>query len=117
LPSKPSAIFPGAGAVSHNIGVVVEGLLNAGPKAFRRTAMLVTDYLSMEDAVALFEKVTGKTAVFLELSDPVAEKLFGVLGVELASQLRFSEVYPKWEDFLEPGVLSTCQFVPLVSLV
>lgn len=61
--------MPIAGDAEHNTGVVVGGILNSGPKALGKVAVLVTDYLSCTDVVKTFEKVTGSRASYVEVSD------------------------------------------------
>ncbi|KAF3399665.1 hypothetical protein DPV78_006170 [Talaromyces pinophilus] len=53
-----------------------------------------------------WEKVTGKSAIYCEISDESFGKLFGPWGTEVAGQLRFSEQFPYWDNLL-PGVTVT----------
>ncbi|KAF6827694.1 hscarg dehydrogenase [Colletotrichum musicola] len=97
-PSKPESILPSSGDVNHNTGVMVEGILEAGAKAYGKVAVLVTDYLSWAELAKLWGKVTGKTAVYAELSDEAFAKVWGVAGEEIGCQFRWSESFPSWED-------------------
>ncbi|KAH6972708.1 hypothetical protein BKA56DRAFT_634776 [Ilyonectria sp. MPI-CAGE-AT-0026] len=105
-PSSPSAYLPLAGDLETNCGIVVEGILNAGSKAYGKIAVCVTDYVAMKDIASEFEKVTGKSAAYLEISDEDMYKIWGAFGAELASQLRWSEEYPDWHSFFPHRVIS-----------
>lgn len=100
-PSKEDAVLPIAGDVEHNVGVVVEGILEDGPRSFGRIAIIITDYLKLSEVVKVWESVTGKRGVYIEVSDKTTEKIWGVGGLEIASQLRWSEEFPDWHK-LEP---------------
>lgn len=56
----------------------------------------MTDYLSFEEVIKEWSAVTGKSGVYSEVSDAVAESLWGVFGSELAAQFRWSERHPDW---------------------
>ena len=79
---------------------MVEGILEAGPKAFGKVATVVTDYITFMDITNMWEKVTGKPAAYVELSDEANSKIWGVMGDELGSQFRWSEQYPRWDKIL-----------------
>ncbi|WKT54460.1 hypothetical protein QSH57_005044 [Fusarium oxysporum f. sp. vasinfectum] len=89
-PNKPCAILPIGGDVQHNVGVVVEGVLEAGPKAYGKIAIIITDYLKISDAVKM-------------------QQIWGVAGKELASQLRWSERYPSWHDLFPEKTITFSQ--------
>ncbi|KAF9875430.1 hscarg dehydrogenase [Colletotrichum karsti] len=99
-PSKPDALLPIAGDLSRNAGVVVEGILEAGEKAFGKVAVVVTDYVKMTDLVKIWGEVTGKNGIFVEVTDDAMQQLWGNLGAEFGSQLRWSEHYPSWHDLV-----------------
>lgn len=105
-PSSPSALFALAGDMETNCGIVVEGILNAGSKAFGKIAICVTDYVPFKDVVTEFTRVTGKSAVYLEISDDDIAKVWGPFGSELASQLRWGEHYSEWASFSPGRVIS-----------
>ncbi|KAJ4227928.1 hypothetical protein FSOLCH5_002139 [Fusarium solani] len=100
-PSKEDAVLPIAGDAQHNVGVVVKGILEDGPRSFGRIAIVITDYLKLSEVVRVWESVTGKRGVYIEVSDKTTEKIWGVGGLEIASQLRWSEEFPNWHK-LEP---------------
>lgn len=105
-PSKPNALLPVAGDVDHNTGVMVEGILNAGPKAYGKIAIEITEYMTFTDMAKLWEKATGKHASFLEVTDEEYRREWGVAGEELAAQLRWSEAYPYWDKIVPGEVIS-----------
>ncbi|KAF3763954.1 NAD(P)-binding protein [Cryphonectria parasitica EP155] len=105
-PSKPSSLLPIVGDIDHNFGIVVEGLLKAGKKAYEKIAVVITEYLPFTDVVRVFEEVTGKRAAYAEISDEAAIKLYGVYGAEYAAQLRWSEKVPNWEQIDPQSVIS-----------
>ncbi|KAI8660967.1 NmrA domain-containing protein [Fusarium keratoplasticum] len=107
-PSKEDAVLPIAGDAQHNVGVVVEGILEDGPRSFGRIAIVITDYLKLSEVVKVWESVTGKRAVYIEVSDKTTEKIWGVGGLEIASQLRWSEEFPNWHK-LEPERVITLE--------
>ncbi|KAF4819927.1 NmrA-like family domain-containing protein 1 [Colletotrichum tropicale] len=96
-PSRADALLPAAGDVNYNTGVMVESILQAGANSHGKVAILVTEYISFMDMIRLWEKVTGKDAVYVELSDEAVAKLWGVAGEEIAAQFRWSELFPNWE--------------------
>lgn len=75
----------------------MERILENGTQAHGKIAVLVTDYLSFTDMAQLWEKITGKKAVYAELSDEAITKVWGTAGQEIAAQFRWSESFPSWE--------------------
>ena len=90
----------------HNVGVVVEGVLSSGARAYGKIAIVVTDYLQMERVVEAWECVTGKHGTYVELSDQTFEDVWGKAGAEIAAQMRWSEQFPTWEEFFPERVIS-----------
>ncbi|KAK3387576.1 hypothetical protein B0H63DRAFT_160484 [Podospora didyma] len=109
IPSKLEALLPTAGDLEHNAGVVVEGIFNTGAAAFSKAAILVPDYVSVKDAVAKVAELSGKRIGLVDTPDDAYATIFGVYGEEIASQLRWSEEYPKWEAFYDPSYLITLE--------
>ncbi|KAM0424471.1 hypothetical protein ACHAPT_010395 [Fusarium lateritium] len=105
-PTKEDAVLPIAGDAQHNVGVVVQGILDAGPKAFGKIAIVITDYLKMSEVVQVWEGVSGRRGVYIEISDKTVEKIWGIAGLEIASQLRWSEEFPDWHQ-VEPEQVIT----------
>jgi hypothetical protein len=91
--------LPISGHTAINTGLAVEAIVSQ-PSLTRRGKYvpLVTEYLSFEEVLKVWEKVTGRAAVYCEASDDVAEALWNVYGAELASQFRFSEQFPDWNS-------------------
>ncbi|KAH6867507.1 hypothetical protein B0T10DRAFT_419748 [Thelonectria olida] len=108
-PNKPDAILPIGGDVQHNVGVVVEGVLEAGLNVHGKIAIIITDYLKISEVVKVWESLTGKKGVYLELPDEQMQQIWGVAGEELASQLRWSERYPSWHDLFPEKVITFSQ--------
>ncbi|CAG9982445.1 unnamed protein product [Clonostachys byssicola] len=98
-PSKPEGVIPIAGNISHNVGVTVDKILQKPAQTHGKIVILVTEYLSHEDALKIWEKVSGKEAVYVELTNKSAEALMGQVAVELSAQFRFSEEYPNQHGF------------------
>ncbi|KAJ3544412.1 hypothetical protein NM208_g3068 [Fusarium decemcellulare] len=106
LPASPSVVLPIAGDLQTNCGIIIDGILTAGPKAFGKIAICITDYRPLRDVVACFEQVSGKPAVFVEVSESSWRKLWGLSGLGFAAQLQFSKSHPNWHDF-EPDRIIT----------
>ncbi|KAJ5653015.1 hypothetical protein N7490_000018 [Penicillium lividum] len=99
-PSRAGGVLPISGHTAVNTGLAVEAIVSQ-PSLTRRGKYvpLVTEYLSFEEVLKVWEKVTGRAAVYCEASDDVTEALWNVYGAELASQFRFSEQFPDWNNF------------------
>ncbi|KFZ16051.1 hypothetical protein V501_02430 [Pseudogymnoascus sp. VKM F-4519 (FW-2642)] len=95
-PSIGSAKLPIAGQTSVNVGIAVEAIVSNPELTKGKYVPLVTDYLSFEEVIKEWSAVTGKNGVYSEVSDVVAESIWGIYGSELASQFRWSESYPNW---------------------
>jgi hypothetical protein len=100
-PSKPDAILASAGDVGNNTGVMVEGILEAGPKTYGKVATVIVEYITFADVIKLWEKVTGKPAAYVEISKEANTKIRGVAGDEFAAQYVWSEEFPYWHTI--PG--------------
>ncbi|KAK5659518.1 hypothetical protein OQA88_720 [Cercophora sp. LCS_1] len=97
-PSKP---------VYANTGIVIEAILKAGPRAFTKTVVLVTDNVSWEDVAVSYERVTGRKAVYIQATDAAYEKLYDDgFGAEFALQMHWSEEYPDWHAVAGENVLT-----------
>lgn len=78
------------------MGIAVEAIVSQPELTKGKYVPLVTDYLSFEEVIRAWSAVTGKSGVYSEVSDDVAEAIWGVFGAELASQFRWSERFPDW---------------------
>ncbi|KAF5002464.1 hypothetical protein FDECE_10623 [Fusarium decemcellulare] len=94
MPSKPSGKLPIAGDESRNVGIVVERILERPTETMGKIVVLVVEYLDHTEVLKVWEKVTGKEATYVELSDEAAVALIGPVAIDLGAQLRFSEEYP-----------------------
>ncbi|KAK2062962.1 NmrA-like family protein [Colletotrichum caudatum] len=84
-PSKVEGIVPVAGVSELNTGIVVRAVLAQAGKSFGKFVP---------------SKVTGKAAVYAELSDEAAAKMYGpVFGADMSKQFRFSEQHPDWYGY------------------
>ncbi|KAK1968682.1 NmrA-like family protein [Colletotrichum sublineola] len=99
-PSKAEGIVPVAGVVELNTGIVVKAVLAQAEKSFGKFVPVLTDLISWSAIAEGWGKVTGKVAVYAELSDEAAVKMYGpVFGADMAKQLRFSEQHPDWYSY------------------
>ncbi|KAH7276263.1 hypothetical protein B0J15DRAFT_458381 [Fusarium solani] len=58
---------------------------------------VVAEHIPVTTALEAWEKVTGKSAIYGEVSDAHFEKTFGPWGTEMVNQLPFSEQFPRWD--------------------
>jgi NmrA-like family len=99
-PSRGDALLPISGDISVNTGYVVEAILSKPDISLPgKYVAMVTEQRSYLDVLNVWEKVTRKSAVYVEVTDEDFESLWGIYGSELASQLRFSEEYGDWNSF------------------
>ncbi|KAJ9254616.1 hypothetical protein DTO207G8_3462 [Paecilomyces variotii] len=99
-PSKHDAIVPVAGVVEVNTGITVQSILAHPEKTHGKYVPILTDLIPWTAITEGWSELTGKTAVYAELSDSEFEKLVGPLfGPEIARQFRFSEQYPDWYTY------------------
>ncbi|KAK1596952.1 NmrA-like family protein [Colletotrichum navitas] len=100
LPSKAEGIVPVAGVVELNTGIVVQAILAQAEKSFGKFVPVLTDLIPWSAVVEGWSMVTGKTAVYAELSDKAAVKMWGpVFGADMPKQFRFSEQHPDWYSY------------------
>ncbi|WYZ38066.1 hypothetical protein EsH8_II_001572 [Colletotrichum jinshuiense] len=95
-PSKPDGVVPVGGHVTHNIGIVVDGILSQREKTIGKVVPLITDYMPFKDVLNVWGKVMGREAIYVEASDEAISQLSGHLGADLAAQFRWSEVHSDW---------------------
>jgi len=96
MPCKTSSICASGGNVQHNTGIVVEAILSMGERTHGRIVVMVTDYISYDEAAKIWGKVTGKTAFPIEIPASVYGGMWGPFGDEMASQLVWGEEYDNW---------------------
>ncbi|KAK2045186.1 NmrA-like family protein [Colletotrichum somersetense] len=99
-PSKVEGIVPVAGVSELNTGIVVRAILAQAEKSFGKFVPVLTDLIPWSTIVEGLSKVTGKAAVYAELSDEAAVKIYGpVFGADMSKQFRFSEQHPDWYGY------------------
>ncbi|KAL0261919.1 hypothetical protein SLS55_003352 [Diplodia seriata] len=100
LPTKPSATIPVTGDVSVTVGVWVRQVLAAPDKTLGKYASVSTEVISFEQMAQYWGEVTGKPAVFAEITAEGYEQIWGIAGRELADQLKFGEQISDWHAHL-----------------
>ncbi|KAL1638592.1 hypothetical protein SLS58_008805 [Diplodia intermedia] len=100
LPTKPSATIPVTGDVSVTVGVWVRQVLAAPDKTLGKYASVFTEVVSFEKMAQYWGEVTGKPAVFTEITAEGYEQIWGIAGRELAAQLKFGEQISDWHAHL-----------------
>ncbi|KAB2580290.1 putative sugar transporter protein [Lasiodiplodia theobromae] len=100
LPTKPSATIPITGDVSVTVGLWVRQVLANPGKTLGKYASVHTEVISFEKMARDWSEVTGKPAVFAEISVEGYEQLWGVAGREIADQLKFGEHVSDWHAHL-----------------
>ncbi|RSL39878.1 hypothetical protein CEP54_016239 [Fusarium duplospermum] len=97
LPSKADALLPSAGDAGANAGTVAKAVLEHPEKTKEKIVPVVAEHIPVTIALEAWEKVTGKSAIYGEVSDAHFEKTFEPWGTEMVNQLRFSEQFPRWD--------------------
>ncbi|CCC05615.1 unnamed protein product [Sordaria macrospora k-hell] len=98
LPGSPDTLIPYAGDLEHNVGVVVEAIINSGSKAYGKIAVLATDYLTWAEGYAAIEKLFPEKRIALSKIDREQFiKLWGEWGVEIADQMAWNDEFTDWK--------------------
>ncbi|KAK4624584.1 NmrA-like family domain-containing protein 1 [Fulvia fulva] len=88
-PSKPNTLVPFTN-VSTNIGVFVSTLLAKPEIALPATYInCVKEVLTYEDALKIWSEVTGRTAVYVTVTDEDFQTLYGPGSLEFVQQMNF----------------------------
>ena len=90
--SAPTALMPVTGDISHNVGVFVHAILSHPEKTHGKYMNVRTEIWTMEQILAIWAEVSGKEAVYVQLSFEEYKKLWGVYGEEMAMQFKFGEM-------------------------
>lgn len=98
--------MPVGGHVTHNIGIVVDGILSQREKTIGKVVPLITDYMPFKDVLNVWGKVMGREAIYVEASDEAISQLSGHLGADLAAQSRWSEVHSDWSTLFPEITIS-----------
>ena len=86
-----------------NPGLWVRQILANPTKSLGKYANVAPEILSFGDILKVWSEVTGRQGVYVECSVEDFEKLWGVLGNELASQLKFGELVTDWNAGMKSG--------------
>ncbi|MCJ1284643.1 hypothetical protein MMC26_003978 [Xylographa opegraphella] len=108
-PSKASAMLPNSGDIGVNIGVFTAAIL-AHPEISLpgKYAWVQTEKTTFQEIMETWSKVTGKDAVYVDLSAEQYIQLWGPYGLEMSKQYAFGAEYGDWDD-LKPGLLGAEQ--------
>ncbi|KAJ4239328.1 hypothetical protein NW757_012848, partial [Fusarium falciforme] len=93
---KADALLPSAGDAGANAGTVVKAVLEHPEKTKGKIVPVGAEHIPVTTALEAWEKVTGKSAIYGEVSDAHFEKTFEPRRTEMVNQLRFSEQFPRW---------------------
>lgn len=111
LPGNHDTKIPYAGDLEHNVGVIVEGIVNSGLKAYGKVAVLVTEYFTWAEGYKAIEKLFPEKRIALTKADREQFiKLWGEWGIEIADQMAWNDEFTDWkalagERFLGAGEL------------
>ncbi|KAJ4380399.1 hypothetical protein N0V85_008758 [Neurospora sp. IMI 360204] len=98
LPGNPDTLLPFTGDLHHNAGVVVEAIINSGPKAYGKIAVLATDYISWAEGYEAIEKLfPEKRIAFSKIERDQFIKLWGEWGIEIADQIAWNDEFTDWK--------------------
>ncbi|KAK3392424.1 hypothetical protein B0T20DRAFT_55862 [Sordaria brevicollis] len=98
LPGSPDTLLPYAGDLEHNVGVIVEAIINSGPKTYGKLAVLVTEYVRWTEAYAAVEELfPGKRIVISKIDRDQFIKLWGEWGVEIGDQMAWNDEFTDWK--------------------
>ena len=93
-------MLPISGNINANTGYIVEAILSKPDVSLpKKYVVMVTEHRNYLDVLKAWEKVTGKSAVYVQVADEVFKSLWGIYGSELVSQFHFSEEYGDWNSF------------------
>jgi hypothetical protein len=96
MPTPSDAKFPIAGDLNITPGTFVRQILAHPEKSKARYANAATDYISFGEVLRLWSEVTGRATVYIHAGAKEFEELWGVMGKEIADQLRFGEMVPDY---------------------
>lgn len=90
--------MPISGDMERLPGLWVRQILAKPQTTFGKYAAVCCEVRRLEDLLVDWTKVTGKRAVFMEVSVEDFVQLWGPAGHEAALQLKFGEVVPDWYE-------------------
>ena len=95
-----------AGDVSINVGLYVSAILrNPSVSLPAKYTFVSTEDISLADTLKVWSEVTGKEAVYIEVSAENYDAIFPKLGGEYAAQLRWGETVSDWWK-LKEGIVT-----------
>ncbi|KAF4302672.1 NAD(P)-binding protein [Botryosphaeria dothidea] len=94
--SKSSANLPISGDMSKAPGVWVRQILANPQITHGKYAAVCIEVITLEQALSQWEEVSGKSAVFVQISPADFEKLYGLPGQEACMQQAFGEAVSDW---------------------
>ncbi|KAK3338507.1 hypothetical protein B0H65DRAFT_435699 [Neurospora tetraspora] len=98
LPGNHDTLIPYAGDLHHNVGVVVEAIINSGPKAYGKVAVLATDYVTWADGYKAIEKLVPEKRIALSKIDREQFiKIWREWGIEIADQMAWNDEFTDWK--------------------
>ncbi|OJD31706.1 uncharacterized protein BKCO1_4500091 [Diplodia corticola] len=106
LPTKPYATIPVTGHGSVTVGVWARQVLANPEKTLGKYVSVHTEVISFEQMVQAWSEVTGKPAVFAEITPEGYEQLWGIAGREMAAQMKFGELVTDWHAHLGKSLVS-----------
>lgn len=98
MPTKPDAKILLSGDMTVNPGIWVRQVLATGNAACAKYANVALEKWTFQDMVTVWSEVTGKPAVFMQVTPEAITALHGVVGTELALQFQFGEACDPWEE-------------------
>jgi len=77
-------------------GIWVRQILANHPKILSKYASVAPENMTFGEILQVWSEVTGREAVYFEVSKKQYEELWGIIGNELARKLEFGEVVSDW---------------------
>lgn len=104
MPCAPNTVVPTTGDMTKNPGIWVRQILANPQKTRGKYLAVITDDTTTGEMLQIWSKVTGKEAVYVEITLEQYANVFGIAGEELGSQYKFNEAVPDWSaDHTEAG--------------
>ncbi|KAL4929906.1 uncharacterized protein BDV17DRAFT_290261 [Aspergillus undulatus] len=91
LPCSSSAVIPMVGAVTPNVGLIVDAIFRQREKSRGKYVLGVAEHLTAKEWALALSKVSGKDVVFLETSLGAYEELWGAVGTEIGLMMKYIE--------------------------
>lgn len=91
------------------MGVFVSAILANPAKTHGRYVNVKSEIKTFEEILKVWSEVTGKDAVYVELTLAEYEKIWGAYGREMAMQYAFGAENPDWEVMRKDLVVSPAE--------